>query len=245
MSHLNLIKDINNDLLLNTDIEHKKRFKLFFKHKIKSYGVKTPIVRKIAQNYYDKLKDLQKREVLSLCEELFKSNYNEDFLVATFFLNYSLDLFDKDDFIIFHKFINNYVDNWNKSDYFCLYVAGPFLQKYPAFFADLKKWTKSDNFWVRRSAATSLISNKGRELGFEPFVYIVNFNIDKALLIAKKLMNDNNYLVQKGCGWMIKSASVTCPRSVYVFLLKNKDKMTRLVFRSSIENLPEKIKNKF
>ena len=34
---------------------------------------------------------------------------------------------------------------------------GDFIEKFPEYINELKRWTKSDNRWIRRAAAVSLI----------------------------------------------------------------------------------------
>jgi hypothetical protein len=47
-----------------------------------SYGVKIPIVRKIAKKYFIEVKELEKKEIFILAEDLLKTGYNEDATIA-------------------------------------------------------------------------------------------------------------------------------------------------------------------
>ncbi|HKK22035.1 MAG TPA: DNA alkylation repair protein, partial [candidate division Zixibacteria bacterium] len=49
---------------------------------------------------------------------------------------------------------------------------------------------------------------------------------------------DDDYLVQKGYGWMLKEASQRFPRDIFRFVLERKDRMPRIALRYAIEKLP-------
>lgn len=53
--------------------------------------------------------------------------------------------------------IESYVDNWAKCDTFCNHTAGDFLVLFPDEVSHLKNWAQSENHWMRRAAAVSLI----------------------------------------------------------------------------------------
>jgi 3-methyladenine DNA glycosylase AlkD len=67
---------------------------------------------------------------------------------------------------------------------------------YPEFIEELKKFAVSENRWMRRAAAVSLIipARKGMFL-------------DDIFRISDILLEDKDDLVQKGYGWMLKAAS--------------------------------------
>lgn len=55
-------------------------------------------------------------------------------------------------------------------------------------------------------------------------------------------MKDNDELVLKGCGWMLKELSMKEPELVYNYLKKNKDDMPRVVFRYALEKMDKERK---
>jgi 3-methyladenine DNA glycosylase AlkD len=102
---------------------------------------------------------------------------------------------------------------------------------YPDHLSDLKKWTLSDNRWVRRASAVSLIlpARHGKFLRdiFE---------------IAEILLLDKDDMVQKGYGWMLKEASKPYQKEVFDFVMKNKAVMPRTALRYAIEKMPTELK---
>lgn len=82
---------------------------------------------------------------------------------------------------------------------------------YPAFLAELKRLAKSDNRWVRRAVAVSLIvpARKGMFL-------------NDVFEIADTLLTDKDDLVQKGYGWMLKVAANKHEQAVFDYVVANK-----------------------
>ncbi len=58
---------------------------------------------------------------------------------------------------IFERWVNNYVTNWATCDTLCNHSVGTLIEMYPEKIADLKKWAKSPNRWMKRASAVSLI----------------------------------------------------------------------------------------
>ncbi len=203
----------------------------FFKEDVKLYGVKTATVTALGKKYFNEIKHLPKQEVFSLCEELWKSNYMEESFIAC---NWSYALkkqFEPADFEIFKNWIDSYVSNWASCDTFCNHTFGEFIVRYPSSLSSLKEFTHSGNRWMRRAAAVSLIvpARKGMFL-----IEIIE--------IANSLLPDEDDLVQKGYGWMLKVASQVHQQAIFDFVIKNKSVMPRTALRYAIEKMPAELK---
>jgi len=228
-----IIKKIRQELKNRADEKTKKSFRRFFKDEIKSYGVKVPVVQKLAKEFFKEIKDFSKKEIFEMCEELWQSGFIEESFVAC---NWSYSVcknYKPGDFKIFEKWINNYIDNWASCDTFCNHTVGEFIEMYPGYLVQLKKWTKSKNKWMRRASAVSLIvpAKKGK------FLKDI-FEISDILLLDKEDM------VQKGYGWMLKVASQAHQKEVFDYVMKNKSVMPRTALRYAIEKMPKEFKIK-
>lgn len=87
-----IISKIRKDLDKNIDPVYRKNANYGFKEKVKFLGVKIPTVVKLASQYFKDIKNLDKKEIFILCEELWKSGYTEDRLSPAIghilFINY-------------------------------------------------------------------------------------------------------------------------------------------------------------
>ena len=225
------IQRIRELLIENIDDEAQKSFQRFFKQKVKCYGIKTVTVRKIANQFWKEIKMSEKQDIFDLCEQLFLSDYSEEASIVTFWLPKITDQFEPDDWIVFKNWIEKYVNDWAKCDGFCNHTMGNFLVKYPVFIEELKEWTQSENRWMKRAAAVSLIvpAKKGQ------FLKDI-FEISDLLLL------DEDDLVQKGYGWLLKVASHLHQKKVFDYVMKNKENMPRTALRYAIEKMTQSLR---
>jgi 3-methyladenine DNA glycosylase AlkD len=139
--------------------------------------------------------------------------------------------YEREDFPVFERWVTMYVTNWASCDTLCNHSVGAFIEMYPEYIKELKRWALSENRWVRRASAVSLIipAKAGKFLAdiFE---------------IADILLTDRDDLVQKGYGWMLKAASHAHEREVFDYVMKNKETMPRTALRYAIEKMPKELK---
>ena len=107
-----VIKRIREELRACADENTQKSFQRFFKEKATFYGVKTGTVGKIAKKYWNEIKSCGKKEVFSLCEELYQSGFTEEAFVVSFWLPNMIEKLDPSDLAIFKMWIEKYIDNW-------------------------------------------------------------------------------------------------------------------------------------
>ncbi len=115
----------------------------------------------------------------------------------------------------------------------CNHTIGTFVEMYPKYLENLKKWAESNNRWMRRASAVSLII-PARHGKFLPDIF----------KIADILLLDGDDLVQKGYGWMLKAASEAHQKEVFEYVMKNNEKMPRTALRYAIKKMPKGLKIK-
>lgn len=231
MSSEKLIKEIRKDLLKLASFRDKQSFKRFFKNEVKCYGLKSSKVGIVFKKYWPKISELSKKEFYLLCEKLLSSDYCEEAFLVSSWLPYFTDKFKQSDIKIFEKWIDKYINNWAKCDGFCNHSVGNLIEKYPNLISDLKKWSKSKNIWLKRASAVSLIipAKNGKYL-------------KDVFEISTTLLCDENDMVQKGYGWLLKEASRKNEKEVFNFVIKNKKQMPRTSLRYAIELMPKNLK---
>jgi len=77
-----ILQDVRKELKQNIDVEYKKGAINYFKEKIKIYGVRIPIARKISAKYFKEVKGFKKNKIFSICETLLKTGYGEESTIA-------------------------------------------------------------------------------------------------------------------------------------------------------------------
>ncbi|MCK5490421.1 MAG: DNA alkylation repair protein [Candidatus Pacebacteria bacterium] len=226
-----IIAKIRRELKDSIDLEYKKGSYRFFKEEIKLYGVQVPIVRNISKIYYSEIKNLEKIEIISLCDELLKSGYTEESVIAFDWMYRIRNQYEKNDFKIFESWVKKYISDWGRCDDFCVHAFGYYIYQFSGLLPEIEKWAKSKNRWQRRASAVCLIYSLRKKK------YLKN-----SFLIADILLEDSDDLVQKGYGWMLKEVSNVYQNEVYNFVNNNKEKMPRTALRYAIEKMPKKMK---
>ena len=227
----NILAQIREELKANIDQQIQKSFQRFFKEEVKFYGVKTEVVGKIAKKYWKQVKILDKQTIFKLCEELYRSDYTEEAFIVSFWLPNYIEHLEPSDLATFKMWIERYINNWAKCDGFCNHTIGDLIQKYPESISELKSWTKSNNRWLKRAAAASLIvpAKKGDFL-------------QEAFEISDLLLDDKDDIVQKGYGWLLKEESRKHQKEVFDYVVKNRKRMPRTALRYAIELMPKELK---
>jgi len=229
----NIISAIRQELKLQINEKTKQSYQSFFKELVTAYGIKTATVNKIARDRFKDVKPLGKQATFALCEKLLESDYNEEAFIALQWAYWLHDEYEPGDFAILESWIEKYINNWAKCDTLCNHAVGSFIERYPQYIDNLKKWTASENRWLRRASAVTLIipAKRGKFLS-------------DIFHIADSLLQDKDDLVQKGYGWMLKEASIEHQEEVFDYIIRNKSLMPRTALRYAIERMPKDLKQK-
>jgi 3-methyladenine DNA glycosylase AlkD len=115
------------------------------------------------------------------------------------------------------------VNNWDLVDLGALYVVGIYLFDKPRDI--LYKLAQSDNLWERRTAiiGTAHFIKKG--------------DVDDTFKIAEILLKDDQDLVHKATGWMLRAAGGADRQRLLDFLDQYAATMPRTLLRYAIEHL--------
>ena len=120
------------------------------------------------------------------------------------------------------------VNNWDLVDLGALYVVGIYLVDKPRERDILYQLARSKNLWERRTAivGTGQLIKQGE--------------VDDTFKIAELLLKDDQDLVHKGMGWMLRAAGESDSKKLLAFLDKHGATMPRTALRYAIEKLDKK-----
>ena len=226
-----IILEIRSELQKNIDLKTQESSRKFFKEEIQSYGVKSVFVSKMSKDYFKSIKNNSKEEIFGLCEQLWKSQTLEESFIACNWSYFVHKEYQPNDFKVFEKWISNYVNNWASCDTLCNHTVGEFIEMYPEYVSRLKEMAKSENRWMRRASAVSLIIPAKKGLFLQDIFEI-----------ADMLLMDKDDLVQKGYGWMLKVACQKHQQEVFEYIISKKSIMPRTALRYAIEKMPQNMK---
>jgi len=226
-----IVENLRTEFLRNADEKIKRSGERFFKENVKIYGIRSASIVKISKEHFKAIEDKSKSNIFSLCEEFWRSGILEESFIACNWSYFVHKQYEIEDFEIFKKWVNNYISNWASCDTFCNHNVGTIVEMFPDLLVQLKKWAESDNRWVKRASAVSLIV-PGRHGKFLTDIFE----------IADILHSDKDDMVQKGYGWMLKSASQAHQKEVFDYVVSRKKTMPRTSLRYAIEKMPKELK---
>jgi len=118
------------------------------------------------------------------------------------------------------------INNWDLCDLGCLHMTGSYLYDKPRDI--LYKLARSKNIWERRTAILSTC------------YFLRQGDTTDTFKIAEILVNDNEDLVHKATGWMLRFAGTKDKKRLIAFLDKYAATMPRTLLRYSIEHFTKK-----
>lgn len=224
-----LIEAINTDLQGQADPEYRELVRTRYNMNVDNFwGVRTPVIHKLAGKYYKTFKTQDIDARIELCRHLLATRIYEHKIMAFRWAYLARRDYALQHLAVFAGWLHDYVDDWIDCDDLCIHVIGEFFLMYPDLAAEMTRWAESSNLWVRRGAAVSLVlpSRHGEQL---PLVFQV----------ADLLLEDKEDLVQKGYGWLLKVTSQRYPDEVFAYVMDRRARMPRVSLRYAIEKLPE------
>ena len=189
-------------------------------------GVRVPILRKLSRKH----KHLPPRET----EKLLASRFHEERLLAILILIERYKMAKRaEQEQIFKLFLNNiaHINNWDLVDTFAPQIVGPHLARKSKRL--LFELAQSSDLWERRIAIMSC------------YFYIREYQFSTALRISKTLLNDDEDLVQKAVGWMLREIGNRDIKTEEAFLNKHYHVMPRTMLRYAIEKFPPRKRKRY
>ncbi|MEO0367672.1 MAG: DNA alkylation repair protein [Pseudomonadota bacterium] len=225
-----IIKETLRDLA-NTDIaEHSQRF---FKTGEGEYGegdqflgIRVPVLRKQVKSF----------EATSLAEiqKVLMSPFHEERLFSLLLLAHKFNRGDEhQQAAIYEMYLNNtkYINNWDLVDCSAHKIVGPYLEKRDR--QPLYQLVESDSLWERRIAIIAT------------YHYIRNNEFEDTLKLSKRLLDDQQDLIHKAVGWMLREVGKRNLEVEKSFLKDTYKTMPRTMLRYAIEKFPEQERKQY
>ena len=193
-------------------------------------GLTVPEVRKVAAKY----KNLSFQEI----EKLTSSRFHEFRLcgLVILTLQFKSNKEPLEQQKVFNFYMRQakagYVNNWDLVD-----VTAPILGNYLVGQKDpypfLEKLARSKSLWERRLAIIFT------------FAFIRAGELDPTIEISQKLLKDEQDLIHKAVGWMLREVGKQDGQLLRTFLSANASQMPRTMLRYSIEKFSESERRKW
>jgi 3-methyladenine DNA glycosylase AlkD len=202
----------------------------YFKERVRFLGISTPDMRDLDRELFQKIKlEWGVAEATEFCRILLADPYYEvRGLGILIFERYRRD-FPKSAFeTIKGWLLADYCDSWALVDVLCPTSVGTLIESNPDLVEKIKGWAKSPNRWVRRASLVSFIklAKKSQYL-------------DAIYDIVRSHFGDDDDLVQKASGWLLREAGKTDQVRLEKFLRRHGPAIPRTTLRYAIERFPD------
>jgi 3-methyladenine DNA glycosylase AlkD len=212
---------------------HSEDVQRFFKEEVASRGWYTAELRKVAYRFHRVLlKEHGLDYLVSVADQLYRGRVLEEKNMAVMLLERSVHECGRKQFRLFDQWLDR-VTNWADHDALLHYLIGPMIVDHPSRAHRVFVWACSRNRWRRRASAVALIRGARRRM----------FGNEIARL-SEMLLDDEDDMVQKGLGWLLREYAKVDPQSAVRLLMKLRARTPRLVLRTACETLDAKTKAK-
>jgi 3-methyladenine DNA glycosylase AlkD len=207
--------------------EHAAGVQWFFKEAIKSHGWYTADLRRAARRCRREI--LRKHDfefLVEVADRLFSGSVLEEKVAAVFLLENLHAQFGDREFRLFETWLDR-ISSWADDDGLVHYLIAPMVAAKPTRAKAVFRWATSKDRWHRRAACVALIRGARAKMFFPQIVKLSN------LLLA-----DQDDMVQKGLGWLLRETTRFDARRTVPYLKKIRGHAPRLVLRTACETLP-------
>ena len=201
----------------------------YFKEQITSQGWRTADLRRLARQ---RSRALHKEHgldfVVSVADRLFTGRVLEEKIFAVLLLENLTPRFDERHFALLESWLDR-ISTWADHDGLVHSLIAPMIQAEPTRARKVFAWAKSPDAWHRRAACVALIQGTRRKMFFPQITRLSDL-----------LLKDEDDMVQKGLGWLLRETAKADPKRTVAYLMKIRRRAPRLVLRTAAETLPQK-----
>jgi 3-methyladenine DNA glycosylase AlkD len=212
---------------------HAEGVQWFFKEEIKSRGWYTAELRKVAVRFRRTIiREQDVRFLIKVADQLFQGRILEEKVFAVFLLEKIVIDFGDAEFRLFESWLDR-IGSWADHDGLVHYLIAPMMVSKTSRTQRVFAWARSRNRWRRRAACVALIQGTRRKMFLSQIIRLSNM-----------LLTDEDDMVQKGLGWLLRETAKYAPRNAIPYLRQIRGRAPRLVLRTACETLPPSARRK-
>lgn len=214
----NKFKEIKKRFEQKANSKNAEKMSAYMKRNFDYYGIPTPERRLI---YKDFLKSEKKGKIIDwkFLDECYEDNHRESQYLVTDYLVEMKDFLTFDDVPKIFKYVItkpwwDTIDSYDR-------IIGNIGLKDKRIDDLMLKWSKDDNFWVRRLAIDHQLLRKE------------NTNTELLEKIIVNNFGSDEFFINKAIGWSLRDYSKTNPDWVRDFVNKYQDKMDKVSLKEA------------
>jgi len=215
------------------DPKNAEFVKKYMKSRLRFYGLKIPMVRKLVSDFIKHNPKTTPKELYPGLNRLWNSRVFEQMAAAIFILEKFSKDFDETTWKLMDGWIDG-LDNWALCDWLCS-LRVKMADKDRKKLTLLMEWTETPYLWRRRSAIISTLKLKR---------FNTTLKLDDIRPLLLSLMKDRHgygdrkeFFIQKAIGWLLRSYGDFEPRAVLTFANTHRSHMSPLAYREATRKL--------
>ena len=202
----------------NRDEDNAIKMSKYMRDQFKFYGIPTPVRKSL---YKDLLKEEKAKKTIdwNFLDKCYEDDYREFQYLALDYIENMQKFLNYDDVPKLYKYIKS-KQWWDTIDRFDR-IVGNIAFKDDRINDLMLKWSKDEDFWLRRIAIDHQLGRKDK----------TNTKLLEQILINN--FGSDEFFINKAIGWSLRDYSKTNPNWVKDFLSKYENKMDKVSLKEA------------
>ena len=220
--------DIERALSAGATPERAAASKAYLKIDLTFTGASVPQVRSAVRQWRRAQPALDRSHLLAVVSYLWARPVFECRLAAVLMLTDRLTLLESADLGLVERLLRD-SRTWALVDSLAADVAGSLVTRFPEKCAELDRWAKDQDFWIRRSAILALLVplRRGDMTQFDRFGRY-----------ADQMLAEREFFIRKAIGWVLRETSKKRPDLVTRWLAPRAGRASGVTMREAVKYLP-------
>lgn len=208
-------------------------YQRFFKQPVNYFGLDKQTSTEIKQDLFEKIQESWTIEdAVRFCKAMIKDPHMESrgigYQVVAQFVSEAPPKLLAD----VKRWLEHSCGNWGLVDNLAPSVLAPLLEQHPDLIPDVVSWSDSPSQWVRRGATVAFVPLVGKTKDQKLY-------LRTAYQIAERLFDDEEDLMHKAVGWLLRESGKADMKRLERFLLEKGPRIPRTSVRYAIERFPK------
>ena len=220
------IADIETQLLELGTAERAAGEKSYLKSDLEFLGATVPQVRMLARRWLRAHPDLHHDQLLRVIRALWRRRVHESRTFGVEVLVDRVEQLTPGD--LGHvEWILRRANTWAHVDPVSVQVAGRLVNIDSGLEKDLDRWSRDENFWLRRAALLAHLLDLRHGQG----------DWQRFNRYASQMLEEREFFIRKAIGWVLREAGKATPSRVVDFLATNMNRISGLSLREAVKHL--------
>jgi 3-methyladenine DNA glycosylase AlkD len=204
----------------------------YLKSSLEHFGASVPAIRSVARQIKRDHAGLGPADAFAIADALWAEPVHERRMLAVTVLEQYADAMTPADLGPLERLLRD-SGTWAHVDGLAGHVAAAIVLSHPGdpvVDATLRRWSRNDGLWLRRSALLAHLDTVGRRGAFEGW--------GRFCELADAMLDEREFFIRKAIGWVLREAGKRGPRLVVAFLTPRVGRVSGVTLRESVRYLP-------